>query len=66
MIKTNVRAIIRKEKTNVKSVIVKANKAIIQPNIIAKIPVTIEPPYTAKSTPIITIPARAIMSPPQK
>ena len=50
MIKTNVRAIIRKEKINVKSVIAKANKAITQPNIIAKIPVTMEPPYTAKST----------------
>jgi hypothetical protein len=27
--------------------------------------VTMEPPYTASSTPKITIPARAIMSPPQ-
>ena len=63
MIKTNVRAIMRKEKINVKSVIAKANKAIIQPNIIAKIPVTMEPPYIANSTPKITIPARAIMSP---
>ena len=65
MIKTNVMAIITEEKINVKSVIAKANKPIIQPNIIAKIPVTMEPPYTAKSTPKITIPARAIMSPPQ-
>ena len=65
MIKINVRAIIRKEKINVKSVIASANKAIIQPNIIAKIPVTMEPPYTANSTPKITIPARAIMSLPQ-
>ena len=65
MIKTNVSAIIRKEKINVKSVIAKANKPITQPNIIAKIPVTMKPPYTAKSTPKITIPARAIMSPPQ-
>ena len=63
MIKTNVRAIYRKEKINVKSVIAKANKAITQPNIIAKIPVTMEPPYTTASTPKITIPARAIMSP---
>ena len=65
MIKTNVSAIMRKEKINVKSVIARANKAIIQPNIIAKIPVTMELPYTANSTPKITIPARAIMSPPQ-
>ena len=65
MIKTNVSAIMRKEKINVKSVIARANKAIIQPNIIAKIQVTMEPPYTANSTPKITIPARAIMSPPQ-
>jgi hypothetical protein len=65
MIKINVRAIIRKEKINVKSVITRANKAIIQPNIIAKIPVTMELPYTANSTPKITIPARAIMSLPQ-
>jgi hypothetical protein len=27
--------------------------------------VTMEPPYTASSTPKITIPARTIMSPPQ-
>ena len=46
MIKINVSAIMRKEKINVKSVIARANKAIIQPNIIAKIPVTMEPPYT--------------------
>ena len=65
MIKTNVSAIMRKVKINVKRVNAKANKAIIQPNIIAKIPVTMGLPYTAKSTPKITIPARAIMSPPQ-
>ena len=34
MIKINVSAIMRKEKINVKSVIARANKAIIQPNII--------------------------------
>ena len=61
MIKTNVSAIIRKEKIKVKRVIAKANKAIIQPNIIAKNPVTMEPPYTANSTPRITIPAGIVI-----
>jgi len=65
MIKTNVRAIIRKEKINVKSVIASANKAIIQPKINAKIPVTMEPPYISTRTIKITIPARAITSSPQ-
>ena len=55
----------RKEKINVKSVIARANKAIIQLNIIAKIPVTMEPPHTTTNTPKITIPAKAIMSPRQ-
>ena len=65
MIKTNVSATMRKEKINEKSITTMANKATIHPNIVAKIPVTMEPPYTTTSTPKITIPARAIMSPPQ-
>ncbi len=65
MIKTNVSAIMRKERIKVKRVIAKANRAIIQLSIIAKIPVTMEPPYTTASTPKITIPARAIISLPE-